>query len=84
MGSNRITVRIPPELTARLRSRSRTDGITDSELIRQALEKYLGGESLHQTAYEIAEEAGIIGSVRNAPRDLSTSQRNFEGFGQHK
>jgi|SRR5205823_13258792 len=36
MGSNRITVRIAPELTARLRSRSRVNGIAKSELIREA------------------------------------------------
>lgn len=84
MASNRITVRVPAALTERLRSRSRAKGTTESEVIREALENYLGGESSHRTAYEIAEEAGIIGSLRNAPRDLSTSRRHFNGFGKNK
>lgn len=84
MASNRITVRIPPALTSRLRSRSRARGTTESVLIREALENYLGAKSSHRTAYELAEEAGIIGSVRNAPSDLSTNRRHFNGFGKGK
>jgi predicted DNA-binding protein len=84
VASNRITVRVPAGLTTRLRSRSRARGTTESEVIREALENYLGAESSHRTAYELAEEAGILGSVRNAPRDLSTSRRHFNGFGKSK
>jgi len=84
MASDRITVRVPPALTSRLRSRSRAKGTTESEVIREALENYLGGESSHRTAYELAEEAGIIGLVKNAPRDLSTNPRHFKGFGKSK
>lgn len=84
MGSNRITVRVPAALTSRLRSRSRAKGTTESEVIREALQNYLGAESSHRTAYELAKEAGIIGSVRNAPRDLSTSRRHLKGFGKNK
>lgn len=84
MASNRITVRIPETLTARLRSRSLAKGSTESDLVREALESYLGSEPAGRTAYELAQEAGIVGSVRNAPRDLSTNRRHFKGFGQNK
>jgi metal-responsive CopG/Arc/MetJ family transcriptional regulator len=84
MASNRITVRIPETLTARLRSRSRAKGSTESDLVREALESYLGSEPAGRTAYELAQEAGIIGSLRNAPRDLSTNRRHLKGFGQNK
>ena len=84
MASDRITVRVPPALTSRLRSRSRAKGTTESEVIREALENYLGDESSHRTAYELAEEAGIIGSVKSAPRDLSTNPRHFKDFGKSK
>jgi predicted DNA-binding protein len=84
MSSHRITVRVPPALTSRLRSRSRADGSTESHLVREALESYLGSEPAGKTAYELAEEAGIIGSARNAPRDLSTNRRHFSGFGKKK
>jgi predicted DNA-binding protein len=84
MASTRITVRVPQALTARLRNRSRAKGTTDSELVREALENYLGHSEVERSAYDLAEEAGIIGSARNAPRDLSTNPRHFKGFGKSK
>lgn len=84
MASNRITVRVPPALTARLRNQSRAKGTTESELVREALENYLGHSGGERSAYDLAEEAGIIGSARNAPRDLSTNPRYLKGFGKSK
>lgn len=84
MASNRITVRIPENLTTRLRSRSRSKGTSESELVREALENYLGTSTGALTAYELAQESGIIGAVRSAPRDLSTNRRHFKGFGQNR
>jgi predicted DNA-binding protein len=84
MPSNRITVRVPQTLTARLRDCSRAKGTTESELVREALETYLGSSGGERSAYELAQEAGIIGSARNAPRDLSTNPRYLKGFGKSK
>lgn len=84
MSSNRITVRVPQTLTMRLRSRSRAQGTTESELIREALEKYLGHETSERSAYDLAEDAGIIGAARKSRKDLSTNRRHFEGFGKDK
>ena len=84
MASNRITVRIPAELTSRLRSRSRVRGTTESELVREALESYLGNSGAERSAYELADEAGIIGIEKNAPRDLSANRKHFKGFGKSK
>ena len=82
MASQRITVRIPQTLTERLRSRSRAKGTTESELVREALENYLRHPTRERSAYQLAEEAGIIGSVRRAAKDLSTNRRHFKGFGK--
>jgi metal-responsive CopG/Arc/MetJ family transcriptional regulator len=82
MSSSRITVRVPEALTSRLRSRSRAKGTTESELVREALENYLGAESSHRTAYEFAEAAGIIGTARKLPKDLSTNPRHMKSFGE--
>jgi predicted DNA-binding protein len=84
MASNRITVRVPDALTARLRNRSRAKGTTESELVREALENYLGHSGGERSAYDLAEEAGIIGSARNEPKDLSTNPRYLKGFGKSK
>jgi len=53
-------------------------------MVREALEGYLGHSAEERSAYELAEGAGIIGAVRDAPRDLSTSRRHFKGFGKPK
>jgi len=84
MASHRITVRVPKTIETLLRNRSRDRGQTPSDLVRLALESYLGkGENTH-SAYELAEEAGLVGCVRHAPKDLSTNRRHLEGFGKSK
>ena len=84
MASQRITVRVPKTLGILLRSRSRASGQTPSDLVRVALETYLVRGGISRSAYELAEEAGLIGCVRRAPKDLSTNPRHFEGFGKNK
>jgi len=82
MNSGRITVRVPESLTSRLRSRSRAKGATESELVREALESYLGKTKEGSSAYVLAEAAGIIGTARRLPKDLSTNPRYMKGFGK--
>lgn len=84
MTSHRITVRVPKSLEALLRHRSRAKGQTPSDLVRVALETYLGRGGETRSAYELAEESGLIGCVRRAPKDLSTNRSHFEGFGKRK
>ena len=90
MASDRITIRIPETLGQRLRNRSRMKGQPESELVREALETYLRNcqSAEPRPAYELAEEAGLIGCVRRGLRspakDLSTNPRHFEGFGKTK
>jgi metal-responsive CopG/Arc/MetJ family transcriptional regulator len=84
MASQRITVRVPKTLGALLRDRSRAKGQTPSDLVRVALETYLGRGSESHSAYEVAEKAGLIGCVRHAAKDLSFNRRHFEGFGRDK
>ena len=84
MPSNRITVRVPETLTVRLRSWSRAKGASESEIVRKALENYLGHSAPGQTAFELAEQAGLIGAALRAPKDLSTNRRHFKGFGKSK
>ncbi len=86
MAPGRITIRIPENLGQRLHHRSRMRGEPESALVREALESYLGQPTEAQSAYELAEEAGLIGCIKTGrkslPRDLSTSPRHLEGFGK--
>jgi predicted DNA-binding protein len=86
MASGRITIRIPDLLGKRLRHRSRMRGQPESALVREALETYLGQPAEGGSAYELAEEAGLIGCIgqgrKSPPKDLSTNPRHLEGFGK--
>ena len=88
MVSGRVTIRISETLEQRLRHRSRLHGLAESALIREALEAYLGQSAAPRLAYELAEEAGLIGCIgrgrRSPAKDLSTNRRHFEGFGKSK
>ena len=84
MASDRITVRVPKTLGILIRDCSRAKGQTPSDLVRVALETYLGRAGGSRSAYELAGEAGLIGCAGRAPKDLSTNRRHFDGFGKSK
>jgi len=84
MALERISIRIPNTLGRLLKRRSLMKGKSESEVVREALETYLVKTSDERSAYDLAEEAGLIGCVRRAPKDLSTSRRHFENFGNPK
>jgi len=84
MASRRISVRVPRGIARRLKERSRATGTRQSEVVRQALEKYLPENGTEQTAYDLAKKVGLIGCIRGAPKDLSTNKKYFKGFGKSK
>jgi metal-responsive CopG/Arc/MetJ family transcriptional regulator len=84
MASRRIPVRIPGALGRRLRRRSLMKGQSESEVVRRALETYLARTGDERWAYDLAKQSGLIGCLRRAPRDLSTSRRHLNGFGNSK
>jgi metal-responsive CopG/Arc/MetJ family transcriptional regulator len=84
MASQRITVRIPTALARQLKKLASLKGRPESELVRKALQDYLGRRTPIRSAYEIAKEAGLIACVKGTPRDLSTNPKYFEGFGKNR
>jgi predicted DNA-binding protein len=84
MATSRISARIPDALGRRLRKHARMKGTAESEVVREALETFLAKNEGARSAYEVAKEAGLIGCVRGAPRDLSTHPRHWEGFGKRR
>lgn len=81
MSSQRITIRIPPSLGKRLKEQAGVKGRPESEIVREALESYFR-QGAGQSAYALAKQAGLIGQVKGAPRDLSTNPRHLKGFGE--
>ena len=82
MASQRISVRVPGGIARRLKERSRATGKRESQVVREALEQYLSQDRTEETAYDLLQQAGLIGCVHDAPRDLSINKRYFKGFGK--
>jgi hypothetical protein len=53
-------------------------------VVRVALQTYLRREGTGRSAYELAKDAGLIGCVRGAPRDLSANRCQMEDFKSDK
>ena len=81
MIAERVTVRLDRRLRQRLLQLARRSGKSESELVREALEAYSAAHGLTESRYDVARRAGVIGIVRDAPADLSTNPKYFEGFG---
>jgi len=54
----------------------------------EALESYPGWSAEPRPAYELAEEASLIGCIgrgrKAPPKNLSTARCHFDGFGKSK
>jgi predicted DNA-binding protein len=84
MSSQRITIRISEALVKRLKKQAEMKRRSESALVREALENYLGEAPTSRSAYDLAREAGLIGCVRGLPSDLSANRKHFEGFGKSR
>jgi predicted DNA-binding protein len=79
MFSQRITFRISEPLVRRLKKHAGVTGRSESALVRDALENYLGEVPTSSSAYDLARAAGLIGCVEGARSDLSSNREHFEG-----
>ena len=79
---NRISVRLTPKLTARLKREVSSLGKSESTVVREALEGYFKRKTDNESCYDAAVRLGIIGCAKGLPRDLSTNKKYFKGFGE--
>ena len=84
MATDRISIRINPQLRRGLQEQASLNGKKESDVVREALESYLVDRGDPVTCYDLASQAGLIGAARNAPRNLSTQRKHFRGFGRSK
>jgi len=82
MKDRRITVRFSAGTHRRLQDAARRGGKRPSDLVRAAVELQLAAEEHALTAYDYAQKAGLIGAVKDGPRDLSTNLKYFDGFAE--
>jgi predicted DNA-binding protein len=82
MASDRLSVRIPPDLQESLDLLSEATGKSEAEVVREALQEYCRKHAKLPTAYDVAKAAGVIGCVRGGPKDRSTNPRHLDRFGR--
>jgi hypothetical protein len=82
MASGRVTVRLDAETCRRLEMFAALRAKTLSDLVREALSGYLPSDAQDRSCYDLARDQGLVGAVRNAPRDLSTNRKRLQGFGR--
>jgi hypothetical protein len=81
MLSPRLSLRITPELERRIHQRARVSGRRPSAVVREALEHHFIEQGSAPSCYDLVLKAGVIGCAADAPLDLSTNRKYFEGFG---
>lgn len=73
-----ITVKLPEALASWLSRRARQLGRSQSELVREAIERARNGAD-GQTCHDlVADDCGVI----DGPQDLSTNAKHFRRFGK--
>ena len=73
-----VTVKLPEPLAAWLSRRARALGRPQSDLVREALQRFREGTSGVSCHDLFADVCGVI----DGPRDLSTHPKHMAGFGE--
>lgn len=77
----RINVRVDKQVKKDLEDLARARSVRPSDIVREALEEYLGRRKLPESAFDLAVRAGILCAVKGLPSDLSMNPVYREGFG---
>ncbi len=82
MATGRLTIRLPEKLESELESLVVATGRSESDLVREAIERFIRSHARMPTAADLARKAGIIGCIDSGVGDLSTNPDHMEGFGR--
>ena len=77
----RLSARIDEQTHRKLAARARLEATDESEVIREALRRYL--DERIDNAYDALMRTGGIGIAKGLPSDLSMNKNYFEGFGRN-
>jgi len=75
-----IHARLGDEDRAALEQLKQSTGQTESEIVRRGLRLVAQEERRRRSALELAGRS--VGRFKTGPRDLSTSRKHLEGFGE--
>lgn len=77
-----ISIKLPDNLAQKLMLTSKQEGVSKSDVIREALTQYLHNFKLTTKSGSFLDLAGDLCGCLNGPKDLSTSLDNMEGYGE--
>ena len=75
-----IHARLGEDERATLEELKQATGQTESEIVRRGLQLLATEERRRRSALQLAGRS--VGRFKNGPRDLSTSRKHLEGFGE--
>lgn len=77
-----ISLKLPDDLLAQLKSEAKARRVTKSWLVRESLEKALFKQSDPSDAscFDLAHD--LAGSLKGLPRNLATDPKYMDGFGE--
>ena len=84
MAADPREIHLTDEQRKLLAKRSEETGRPWSELLKEVFAKIplpRSSETKGRTLYDALNDRGIIGSITDAPSDLSTNPKHMEGFG---
>ncbi|MGE3804600.1 MAG: CopG family transcriptional regulator [Gemmataceae bacterium] len=77
-----ISCKLPDELASALAALARKRGVPKSELLREALEQYVGNGSKLKGVSCYDKAPDLAGSLDGGPSDLSYNKKHLAGFGE--
>ena len=77
-----LSLKLPEALDRKLAAAVRRRGTRKSELVRQALERYLEDSQDVRRGSFLDLAGDLVGCVKDAPADLSSNPRYLAGFGR--
>jgi predicted transcriptional regulator len=76
-----LTVKLPPNLAARLETLVRRRKLKKSALVREAIERLVSEDS-RPTQGSFLELAADLAGIYEGPKDLSSNPKHMRGYGK--
>lgn len=73
-----LTIKLSSKLSARVSRIARARNVSQSEVVRAALESY----SANQQGSVADACAALRGALKGLPRDLSSNRKHLDGYGE--
>lgn len=75
-----ISLKIPAEVEAKLKSTAARKRVSKSEYVRATLVAALNAEEIKPSAFELIQD--IAGSVSSGKKDMATNPKYMKGYGE--